>query len=65
MYDEVKVHIQEMLDEGAIQPSNSPWASTVVLVQKKMGNYDFASICGNYMPGQSKILIVFHKLMKL
>ena len=37
MYDEVKVHIQEMLDVGAIQPSNSPWASAVVLVQKKDG----------------------------
>ena len=32
MYDEVKMHIQEMLDVGAIQPSNSPWASAVVLV---------------------------------
>ena len=32
MYDEVKNHIKEMLDVGAIQPSNSPWASMVVLV---------------------------------
>ena len=35
MYDEVKVHIQEMLVVGAIRPSNSPWASPVVLVQKE------------------------------
>ena len=35
MYDEVKIHIQEMLDVGAIQPSNNPWASAVVLVRKK------------------------------
>ena len=35
MYDEVKNHIKEMVDVGAIQPSNSPWASVVVLVQKK------------------------------
>ena len=35
MYDEVKVHIQEMLDLGAIRPSNSPWASAIVLVRKK------------------------------
>ena len=35
MYDEVKVHIQGMLDVGAIRPSNSPWASAVILVQKK------------------------------
>ena len=38
MYDKVKMHIQEMLDVDAIQPSSSPWASAVVLVQKKMEN---------------------------
>ena len=37
MYDEVRAHIQEMLDLGAIRPSNSPWASTIVLVWKKDG----------------------------
>ena len=35
MYDEVKVHIQEILDVGGIRPSNSPWVSAVVLVWKK------------------------------
>ena len=35
MYEEVKLHIQEMLDVGAISPFNSPWASAVVLVWKK------------------------------
>ena len=35
MYEEVKSHIQEMLDIGAIHPSNSLWASAVVLVWKK------------------------------
>ena len=35
MYDEVKPHIQEVLDIGTINPSNSPWASAVVLVWKK------------------------------
>ena len=37
MYDEVKAYIQKMLDVGAIKPSNSPWASAVMLVQKKDG----------------------------
>ena len=37
MYDEGKMHIQEMLDVGAIRPSNSPWARAVVLVQKTGG----------------------------
>ena len=41
MYEEVKAHIQEMLDVGAIRPSNSPWASSVVLVQKKDGKLWF------------------------
>ena len=41
MYDEVKVHIQEMLDVGAIRPSNSPWASAVVLIHKKDGKLRF------------------------
>ena len=35
MYDEVKAHIKDMLNLGAIQPSNSPWASAVVLVWQK------------------------------
>ena len=34
MYDEGKVHIQEMLDLGTIRPSNSPRASAVILVWK-------------------------------
>ena len=41
MYNEVKGHIQEMLDMGTIQPSNSPWASAVVLVWKKDGKLRF------------------------
>ena len=34
-YDEVKKHLKEMLEIGAIRKSNSPWASAVVLVQNK------------------------------
>ena len=41
MYDNARAHIQEMLDIGAIQKSHSPWASTVVLVQKKDGSLRF------------------------
>ena len=41
MYDEVKTHPQEMLDLGAIRPSNSPWASAIVLVRKKDGRLRF------------------------
>ena len=41
MYDEVKAHIQEMLNLGAIRPSNSPWASAILLVRKKDGRLRF------------------------
>ena len=41
MYDEVKTHLQKMLDLGAIRPSNSPWASAIVLVRKKDGRLRF------------------------
>ena len=41
MYDDMKTHLQEMLDIGAIQKSHNPWASAVVLVQKKDGNLRF------------------------
>ena len=35
MYDDVKAHLQEMLDIGAIRKSHSLWASMDILVQKK------------------------------
>ena len=41
MYDEVKAYIQEMLNLGAIRPSNSPWTSAIVLVRKKDGRLRF------------------------
>ena len=37
MYDDVRAHIQQMLDIGTICKSHSPWASAVVLVRKKDG----------------------------
>ena len=39
--EEVRRHIQEMLDGGAIQPSQSPWCNAVVLVRKKDGSLRF------------------------
>ena len=40
-YDEVKQHIQEMVDCGAIVPSKSPFASGVVLARRKNGKLRF------------------------
>ena len=39
--DEVREHWKLMLDTGVIQPSNSPWCNTVVLVRKKDGSLHF------------------------
>ena len=41
MYDDTRAHIQEMFDIGAIHKLQSPWASAVVLVQKKDGSLRF------------------------
>ena len=41
MYDDMRAHIQEMLNISAIWKSHSPWASAVVLVQKKDGSLRF------------------------
>ena len=38
-YEEVKNHLQEVVEVGAIRRSFSPWASAVVLVRKKMGGF--------------------------
>ena len=35
MVEEVRNHLKEMLECGAIRPSQSAWCNTVVLVQKK------------------------------
>ena len=41
LIEEVREHIQEMLDSGAIRPSNSPSCNAVVLVRKKDGTLQF------------------------
>ena len=41
MYEDMRAHIQEMLDIGAIRKLHSLWVSAVVLVQKKDGGLRF------------------------
>ena len=40
-FEEVRKHLKEMEEIGAIRRSNSPWASPVVLVKKKDGSLRF------------------------
>ena len=41
LVEEVREHVQEMLDWGVIHPSQSPWCNTVVLVCEKDGGLQF------------------------
>ena len=41
MVEEVRAHVKEMLEVGAICPSQCPWYNTVVLVRKKDGGQHF------------------------
>ena len=41
LVEEVQNHLQEMLESGAIRPSQSAWYNAVVLVQKKDGGLQF------------------------
>ena len=41
MRDIIKEELQKMEEQGVIEPSNSPWASPVVLVKKKDGTVRF------------------------
>ena len=41
MVEEVRNHLREMLESGAIRPSQSTWCNAVVLVRKKDGSLHF------------------------
>ena len=41
LVDEVRDHLREMLESGAIRPSQSAWCKAVILVRKKDGGLQF------------------------
>ena len=48
--EEQKRQIKNMVDQGVVRPSNSPWASPVVMVSKKDGTLRF---CVDFQVDQS------------
>ena len=62
MYEEVRNHIQEMLDSDVIRLSNSPFASPVVLVRKKDGSLRF---CIDFRKLNSRTIKDAHALPRI
>ena len=60
LLEEVKVHLDHMLDVGAIKPSKSVWSNAVVLDFKKDGDLGFESIFEGLMLKLKRI--PFHSL---
>jgi hypothetical protein len=48
--DEIECQVQEMLQAGLIQPSNSPFSSPILLVKKKDKSLGFVWIIATLMP---------------
>ena len=65
LLDEVREHLQEMLDSSAIRPSQSPWCNAVVLVRKKDGDSGSASTSGDSMLGPRRIPTLFQACRRL
>ena len=63
-YEEVKKHLKEMLEIGAIRKSNSPWVSTIVLVRKKDVSLRFCIDLHRLNSCTIKMLIACPGLMK-
>jgi hypothetical protein len=46
MYNEVRSHLKQLLDNAVIRPSHSPFASAIVIVRKKNGTIRICdSVC--------------------
>ena len=57
MYQEVCDYLRVMLEVGFIWPFHSPWASLVILVQRKDGKLNFLIVlCGLLTIAQARLL---------
>lgn len=62
MYEEVRNHLRQLLDQGIIKESASPWASGVVLVRKKDGKLRF---CVDYRKLNERTVKDSHAIPRL
>ena len=62
MYQEVREHLQEMLQANIIRPSKSPYSSPIVLVRKRDGKLRF---CVDYRTLNSKTIKDAHALPRI
>ena len=60
--NEVRKHVQDMLDSDVVEPSNSPWSSPVVLVAKSDGSTRF---CVDYRKLNAVTLKDAHPLPRI
>ena len=47
LLEEVRTHVNDMLQAGAIRPSSSPWCNAVILIRKKDGGLHFCITSGS------------------
>ena len=54
LLDKVRASLRDMLEAGAIRPSQSPWCNAIVLMRKKDGPFGSALTFNDLMHGQRR-----------
>ena len=63
--EEVREHLQEMIDAGAIRDSESPYSSNMVIVRKKDGSIRFCVDFRKLKTALKRMLMLFPALRTL
>ena len=60
---ELKLHLNDLLDKGFIQPSITPWGALVLFVNKKDEPLECVSIIGNWKKSLQRTNTLFLELI--